>query len=70
MKLWLQEAKEARHRLMTGKRVVDVWVMEYGRTRYSEPTAENLDSYIAELERDIQNAQSAVSPRAPIRLLF
>lgn len=70
LRLWLAEAKEARHLLATGKQVSDVWVMEYGRTRYSPATINELNRYIGQLEADIAKVQDGARSNAPIQLIW
>lgn len=71
LQLWVDEARGARHAVMTGRSVIDVWVMEYGRTRYSTATLAELNGYISALEAEIaQLAQPIVRARGPIRLIW
>jgi hypothetical protein len=71
MRLWLKEAENARHQAMTGKRLVDVWVMEYGRTRYGEASIADIDRYISTLKSEIRSIEvNDQQMRGPVRLLW
>lgn len=72
LETWKAEAETALHGLMVGKRVVDVWVLDYGRTRFTEATRADLEAYIDRLARMIAAAQpnsTAGRQRGPIRLI-
>lgn len=49
----LVQAKEARHRLLTGTQEVSVNMHGYGATTYSEANIERLEKYIHEMELEI-----------------
>ena len=65
----LVQAKEARHRLLTGTQEVTVSLHGYGSTTYSQSTIAALERYISELERDIAKKNGS-SRRGIIRTRF
>ena len=65
----LSEAKDARHRLLTGTHAVTVSLDGYGSTTYTQGSIKELGRYIAELERDIAKANGKAR-RGIIRARF
>ena len=65
----LVQAKEARHRLLTGSQEVTVSLHGYGSTTYSAANGEALERYIHELEQEIAK-KSGSSRRGIIRTRF
>jgi hypothetical protein len=53
----LVQAKEARHRLLTGSQEVSVSLQGYGSTTYTAANVEALERYINELELQISRAK-------------
>lgn len=53
---WISEAETARHDLMTGQRVVDVW-RDGRRMRFAE--VDEVDSYLRTLRAELTEAQVA-----------
>jgi hypothetical protein len=65
----LVQAKEARHRLLTGSQEVTVSLHGYGSTTYSATNVEALERYIHELEAEIAK-KSGSARRGIIRTSF
>jgi len=65
----LVQAKEARHRLLTGTQEVSVNMHGYGATTYSEANIERLEKYIHEMECEVAR-KKGTSRRAIIRTRF
>jgi hypothetical protein len=65
----LVQAKEARHRLLTGSQEVTVSLHGYGSTTYSTANVEALERYIHELEAEIAK-KSGSARRGIIRTSF
>ncbi len=65
----LVQAKEARHRLLTGSQEVTVSLHGYGSTTYSAANVEALERYIHELEQEIAK-KSGTARRVIIRTSF
>jgi hypothetical protein len=63
------QAKEARHRLLTGTQEVSVSLQGYGSTTYTASNVEALEKYINELELQISRAKAAAR-RGIIRTSF
>ena len=65
----LVQAKEARHRLLTGTQEVSVSLHGYGATSYSQGNIDALERYIHELEGEIAK-RGGKSRRGIIRTRF
>jgi hypothetical protein len=65
----LVQAKEARHRLLTGSQEVSVSLQGYGSTTYTAANVEALERYINELELQISRAKGGAR-RGIIRTSF
>jgi hypothetical protein len=65
----LIQAKEARHRLLTGTQEVSVNMHGYGATTYSEANVERLENYINEMELEVAR-QKGGKRRGIIRTRF
>jgi hypothetical protein len=65
----LVQAKEARHRLLTGTQEVSVSLQGYGSTTYTAANVEALERYINELELQISRAKGSAR-RGIIRTSF
>lgn len=65
----LVQAKEARHRLLTGTQEVSVSLHGYGSTTYTTSSIEALEKYIHELQMEISR-RSGTSRRGIIRTSF
>lgn len=65
----LVQAKEARHRLLTGTQEVSVSLQGYGSTTYTAANVEALERYIVELELQISRAKGGTR-RGIIRTSF
>jgi hypothetical protein len=65
----LIQAKEARHRLLTGTQEVSVNMHGYGATTYSEANVERLENYINEMELEVAR-QTGGKRRGIIRTRF
>ena len=65
----LVQAKEARHRLLTGTQEVSVSLHGYGATTYSQSNIDALEQYIHELEGEIAK-KSGSARRGIIRTRF
>jgi hypothetical protein len=65
----LVQAKEARHRLLTGTQEVSVSLQGYGSTTYTAANVEALERYINELELQISRAKGGAR-RGIIRTSF
>jgi hypothetical protein len=65
----LVQAKEARHRLLTGSQEVTVSLHGYGSTTYSAANVAALERYIHELESEIAK-KSGTARRGIIRTSF
>ncbi len=65
----LAQAKEARHRLLTGTQEVSVSLQGYGSTTYTAANVEALERYIVDLELQISRAKGGAR-RGIIRTSF
>ncbi len=65
----LVQAKEARHRLLTGTQEVSVSLQGYGSTTYTASNVEALERYITQLELQISRAKGGAR-RGIIRTSF
>ena len=65
----LVQAKEARHRLLTGTQEVSVSLHGYGSTTYTAGNAEALEKYIHDLQMEIAK-RSGTARRGIIRTSF
>jgi hypothetical protein len=65
----LVQAKEARHRLLTGTQEVSVSLQGYGSTTYTATNVEALERYIVDLELQISRAKGGAR-RGIIRTSF
>ncbi len=65
----LVQAKEARHRLLTGSLEVSINLHEYGSTTYNAGNIKALEKYILELKQEIAK-QNGTSRRGIIRSRF
>ena len=65
----LVQAKEARHRLLTGTQEVSVSLQGYGSTTYTASNVEALERYITQLELQISRAKGGTR-RGIIRTSF
>ncbi len=65
----LVQAKEARHRLLTGTQEVSVNMHGFGATTYSEANIERLENYINEMELEVARLKGN-SRRGIIRTRF
>jgi hypothetical protein len=65
----LVQAKEARHRLLTGTQEVSVSLQGYGSTTYTVANIEALERYINELELQISRDKGGTR-RGIIRISF
>lgn len=65
----LLQAREARHRLLTGSQEVTVSLHGYGSTSYSATNVAALERYILELEQEIAK-KSGAARRGIIRTSF
>jgi len=65
----LIQAKEARHRLLTGTQEVSVNMHGFGATTYSEANIERLENYINEMELEVAR-QKGGKRRGIIRTRF
>jgi hypothetical protein len=67
--VWLAEAKLARHKLLTGSKEQSV---SYGgkAVSFSQADAYQLDAYIADLERQIAEANGKPARRGPVQFVF
>lgn len=65
----LLQAKEARHKLLTGTQEITVSLHGYGSTTYSAANVEALELYIHELEQEIAK-KSGSARRGIIRTSF
>ena len=69
LQTYLTEARTALHMLMTGQREVQVKVMDYGETTFSQVTRRDLEKYIANLENQIARCQGKRG-RSPLLIRF
>lgn len=67
LQTWLSEAEIARHKLRTGAAVAS-WSSAGRAMSYSQATAGDLDTYIADLKQQIAEAQGARGKRRVFRL--
>lgn len=68
LQTWLSEAEIARHKLRTGAKVATMSVA--GRTlSYTQANAAELDAYIADLTKQIAEAQGGTNKRRVFRLM-
>lgn len=65
----LVQAKEARHRLLTGTQEVSVNMHGFGATTYTEANIERLENYINEMELEVAR-QKGNPRRGVIRTRF
>ena len=65
----LVQAKEARHRLLTGTQEVSVSLHGYGSTTYTAGNVEALEKYIHDLQMEIAK-RSGTARRGIIRTSF
>jgi hypothetical protein len=67
LRLWLAEARQAKHEIATGTKV-SVWMDQNGeRVEYSRANMGVLQAYIAELEADLAAAVNGASrPTGPL----
>ena len=65
----LVQAKEARHRLLTGTQEVSVSLHGYGSTTYTAGNVEALEKYIHDLQTEIAK-RSGTARRGIIRTSF
>lgn len=65
----LAQAKEARHRLLTGTQEVSVRIDGYGSTTYTQANVEALERYIHDLKQEIAR-QGGTARRGIIRTSF
>lgn len=65
----LVQAKEARHRLLTGTQEVSVSLHGYGSTTYTSSNIEALEKYIHELQTEIAK-RGGTARRGIIRTSF
>lgn len=65
----LVQAKEARHRLLTGTQEVTVSLSDYGSTTYNMANINALEKYILELKQDIAK-QTGDTRRGVIKTSF
>ncbi len=69
LETWLVQAKEARHRLLTGTQEVSVSLHGYGSTTYTAGNVEALEKYIHDLQTEIAK-RSGTARRGIIRTSF
>ncbi len=71
LQAWLDEARQARHKLMIGKAFASVRVDGVSETTYTRADLNKLDAYITSLERQIAAASGSAAGRmGPIHFSF
>lgn len=70
LRVRLQEARDARHKLACGAAVAEVQDSNGERIRYTPASTAKLTAYISELETQIANLEGAKSAVRPMKIWF
>ena len=62
LEAWLAESQAARHKLATGSKEESVTFADGRQVRYSQTDLSRLDSYIADLKRQLGKADGGYKP--------
>lgn len=66
----LAEARLARHKLLLGDLPNEIELQDGSRTKFNPASADRLDQYIADLERQVAALQGTPRRGGPIQMMF